>query len=278
MLPNLLVIGAMKGGTTSLWEYLRQHPSIHMSPTKEIHFFDRDDRWARGRGWYEAHFAGASDAHTVVGEATPAYTRFPLHRDVPLRAAQLVPDARLVYVLREPIARIRSHYLHHRSLGLETLPFAQAVVEHSTYVDTSRYAMQIEQWLRHFPREQLLVITSEQLRAQHAETMRTVYGFLGVDTGWESTAEELHRTEEKFVPRPAANRLRSSRLGERFVEALPPAITPALQRVWGLTRHRPDNGGADLDDGLRAVLADLLRDDVHELPTYLGSDFGCWGI
>lgn len=278
MLPNLLVIGAMKGGTTSLWEYLRQHPQIHMSPTKEIHFFDRDDRWVRGRSWYEPHFSAATDAHDVVGEATPAYTRFPLHRHVPERAASLVPDAKLVYVLREPIARIRSHYLHHRGLGLETLPFAQAVVEHSTYVDTSRYAMQIDQWLRYFPREQLLVITSEQLRAQHAETMRQVYGFLDVDPGWESTDDELHRTEEKYVPRPAANRLRSSRLGERVVESVPPVLAPALQRVWALTRHRPDNGGADLGDDLRAVLTDLLRDDVHRLREHLGSDFGCWGL
>ena len=278
MLPNLLVIGAMKGGTTSLWEYLRQHPSVHMSPTKEIHFFDRDDRWARGRSWYEEHFAGAAEGETVIGEATPAYTRFPLHRDVPRRAASLVPDAKLVYVLREPIARIRSHYLHHRSLGLETLPFAQAVVEHSTYVDTSRYALQIRQWLRHYGRDQLLVITSEQLRADHAATMRRVYGFLGVDDTFSSTAEELHRTEEKYVPRPVANRLRSSRLGERVVESVPSSVAPALQRVWALTRHRPDHGGVQIDEGLRRALGDLLRDDVAELREHLGSDVDHWGL
>ncbi|HEU0102695.1 MAG TPA: sulfotransferase domain-containing protein [Mycobacteriales bacterium] len=278
MLPNLLVIGAMKGGTTSLWEYLRQHPQIYMSPTKEIHFFDRDDRWARGAAWYAPHFAGATPQHAVVGEATPAYTRFPLYRDVPARAASLLPDAKLVYVLREPIARVRSHYLHHRSLGLETLPFAQAVVEHSTYVDTSRYAMQIGQWLRFYDRDQLLVLTSEQLRAEHATTMRRVYSFLGVDPDFRSTAEELHRTEEKFVPRPAANRLRSSKAGERFVESLPSSVVPALQRVWSLTRHRPDVGGADLDDRLRAVLTDLLHDDVRELRAYVGSDVDGWGL
>lgn len=278
MLPNLLVIGAMKGGTTSLWEYLRQHPQIHMSPTKEIHFFDRDERWARGREWYESFFSGATAAHTVVGEATPAYARFPLFQDVPARAASVVPAARLVYVLREPVARVRSHYLHHRSLGLETLPFAQAVVSHSTYVDTSRYSLQIEQWLRRYPREQLLVITSEQLRREHAATMRRVYGFLGVDAAWQSTPQELHRTEEKYVPRPTANRLRSSRFGERLVEALPPPVVPVLQRAWALTRHRPDATGADLDDRLRGVLQDVLRDDVRGLRAYLGDDFDCWGI
>ncbi len=278
MLPNLLVIGAMKGGTTSLWEYLRQHPQVHMSSTKEIHFFDRDDRWGRGCAWYEGHFAGATGQHTVIGEATPAYARFPQHRDVPARAASLVPQARLVYVLRDPIARIRSHYLHHRTLGLETLPFAQAVLERSTYVDTSRYAMQIEQWLRCYPREQLLVITSEQLREQHAETMRQVYAFLGVDPSWSPSSEQLHRTEDKYVPRPAASRLRQTTFADRIVEGTPEPLRPVLKSVWSLTRHRPDIGGAELDDALRSVLADLVRDDAHRLPRYLGADFDCWGL
>lgn len=278
MLPNLLVIGAMKGGTTSLWEYLRQHPQVYMSDTKEIHFFDRDDRWARGRSWYEPHFAAAGPAHAVVGEATPAYARFPLHRDVPARAASLVPDARLVYVLRDPIARIRSHYLHHRTLGLESLPFARAVVEHSTYVDTSRYAMQIEQWLRHFDSGRLLVLTSEQLRARRTETMRRVYGFLGVDESFTPPAVEYHRTEDKRVPRPAINRFKYTRIGSRIAEGTRGPLRPVLQSLWALTRQRADTTGADLDAGLRGVLTDLVHDDVQRLRTYLGPDFDCWGL
>lgn len=276
VLPNLLVIGAMKGGTTSLWEYLGRHPSVHMSPTKEIHFFDRDDRWARGASWYARHFADAGPEHVVVGEATPAYTRFPLHQQVPARAASLLPGARLVYVLRDPIARIRSHYLHHRTLGIEPLPFAQAVVEHSTYVDTSRYALQIEQWLEHFPREQLLVITSERLRSSHAETMRRVYAFLGVDDSWVPDATELHRTEDKYVPRPLVSRLRASPLGERLVEGVPDALRPALLKAWGLTRHRPDTGGAELTPQLRSALAALLHEDTARLAPYLDGEELPW--
>ena len=278
MLPNLLVIGAMKGGTTSLWEYLRQHPQVHMSPTKEIHYFDADAHFSRGVGWYERNFEGATDQHAVVGEVTPAYTRFPLHRDVPRRAAALVPGARLVYVLRDPVERIRSHYLHHRMLGMESAPFARAVVEHSTYVDTSRYAMQLEQWMRHFPREQLLVITSEQLRVQQQVTMQQVYAFLGVDPAWTPTSAELHRTEDKYVPRPMAHRLKTSWLGTRIAEGAPASLRPVLRRAWALTRHRPDAGGADLDPALRAVLADLVRDDARRLPEYLGPEFDCWGL
>lgn len=278
MLPNLLVIGAMKGGTTSLWEYLRSHPQVFMSETKEIHYFDDPRHFARGTDWYAGHFTGAGPQHLVVGEATPAYTRFPLHRDVPLRASRLVPDAKLIYVLREPVSRIRSHYLHHRSLGFERAPFEQAVLQHSTYVDTSRYAMQLEQWLRHYPRERLLVLTSEELRTSQREAMRRVYAFLGVDPEWQPTAEELHRTEDKYVPHPAAFRLRQTRVGAALAERAPTSLRPALQAVWSLTRYHPDTGGAELDEALRDVLVDLLRDDVHRLPDYLGPDFDCWGI
>ncbi len=278
LLPNLLVIGAMKGGTTSLWEYLRQHPEIFMSPTKEIHYFDEASHRNRGVGWYEQHFEGASAEHRIVGEATPAYTRFPLHRDVPARAAELLPGVKLVYVLRDPVARIRSHYLHHRSLGIESLPFARAVVEHSTYVDTSRYALQIDQWLRHFPREQLLVLTSERLRKAQRETMAEVYAFLGVDPTWTPPPGELHRTEDKHVPVPRANRIRSSRLGTRVAEGTPAALRPALLALWGLTRRPVDTSGADLDPALRVVLEDLVREDTHRLRAYLGPDFDCWGI
>lgn len=278
MLPNLLVIGAMKGATTSLWEYLRSHPQVHMSPVKEIHYFDADRQYERGPDWYSSHFSGAGPEHVVVGEATPAYSRFPLHRDVPLRAAQLVPDARLIYVLREPVARIRSHYLHDRSLGLESAPFEQAVLQRSTYVDTSRYAMQLDQWLRHYPRDRVLVLTSERLRAHQVETMQQVYRFLGVDETWQPPSRELHRTEDKHVPRPAAHRLRTSRLGSYVSESAPPALRPALNLAWSLTRYHPRTTGADIDARLRAVLHDLLRDDVHRLPEHLGPEFDCWGI
>jgi hypothetical protein len=278
LLPNLLVIGAMKGGTTSLWEYLRQHPEIFMSPTKEIHFFDDPAHRNRGVAWYERHFAEATAEHRVLGEATPAYTRFPLHRDVPARAAELLPGARLIYVLRDPVARIRSHYLHHRSLGIEPLPFARAVVEHSTYVDTSRYALQIDQWLRHFPREQLLVLTSERLRQSQRAVMAEVYDFLGVDPTWVPSGQELHRTEDKYVPVPRANRLRASRLGTRVAEGTPAALRPALVALWQLTRRPVDTSGADLDPELRVVLEDLVREDTHRLRAHLGQDFDCWGL
>src|SRR4051812_23135116 len=104
LLPNLLVIGAAKAGTTSLWHYLDAHPSVFMAPAKELHFFDLDENWNRGIPWYAEHFAG-SESSPVVGEATPGYTRYPHRPHAAARAAATVPDARLIYLVRDPIER-----------------------------------------------------------------------------------------------------------------------------------------------------------------------------
>src|SRR4051812_3312851 len=106
-LPNLIVIGAKKSGTTSLYVYLDAHPEISMTRDKELNFFVEERNWSRGLGWYGEQFdAGAP----VRGEASPYYTALPHHRGVPERMASVIPDARLVYMVRDPIARLLSHY------------------------------------------------------------------------------------------------------------------------------------------------------------------------
>src|SRR3954447_530769 len=102
MLPNFVIIGTMKGGTTSLYHYLRHHPQVFMTETKELHYFVADKNLSRGLDWYERNFAGAGDA-VAVGEASPDYTKYPIHADVPKRMADVMPWARLVYVIRNPV-------------------------------------------------------------------------------------------------------------------------------------------------------------------------------
>src|SRR5438309_2284856 len=109
MLPNLIVIGAARCGTTSLHKYLAAHPEIAMSREKELSFFVEEKNWSRGLGWYAAQFGAQAP---VRGESSPAYSAFPLYRGVPERMARTVPDAKLVYLVRDPIARIASHYTH----------------------------------------------------------------------------------------------------------------------------------------------------------------------
>ena len=178
MLPSFLLIGAMKSGTTTLWWYLREHPDVFMAMPKEPNFFN--DHWHRGVGWYERLFAGAGAAR-ARGEASVRYTSYPDDPECPSRIASVLPEARLLFVVREPVARMRSHYLHEVAALRERLPIEQALRQNPIYLDRSRYATQLERYLDHFPREQLLLLRAEDLFRAPALVLPGVYGFLGVD-------------------------------------------------------------------------------------------------
>src|SRR5579859_6236482 len=125
MLPNLIIIGAPKAGTTSLHRYLELHPQVFMASEKELRYFWRDD-WRERRAWYESRFD--SDA-PVRGEATPAYAAYPHRPNVPERMHELVPQAKLVYLVRDPIERLLSHWVQRRSDGDRT-PFERYMAEY----------------------------------------------------------------------------------------------------------------------------------------------------
>jgi hypothetical protein len=193
-LPNLVVIGAKKAATTSLYHYLASHPDIWMSPEKELDFFVAERNWRRGTDWYRRHFN--ADA-AVRGEASPYYTSLPTHRGVAERMAGVTPDARLVYLVRDPVERLVSHYTMAIATGRDHRSLADAVAdtEHSVYVAQGRYWMQLGPYLRHFAPERVLVVDQHTLRHDRAAQLRRIFEFLGVDPGFSSPAfDELHFT------------------------------------------------------------------------------------
>ena len=191
-LPTALIIGAQKAGTTALYAWLRDHPAVVGPVWKEVNYFDR--RYAKGPRWYRGNFPRARGA-SVVLEATPGYL---FHPQAPQRVRELIPDARLVALVREPVGRAYSHYQHEVALGREPLAFEQAVAAEDermdgeldrmladpeyfshawwnyTYLARGRYAEQLERWLEVFPEEQLLVIPTEDLTQRPRETYARV--------------------------------------------------------------------------------------------------------
>lgn len=278
MLPNLLIIGAMKSGTTSLHRYLSTHPEIFMSRLKELDFFAEELNWTKGRGWYEAQFEEAGGAR-IRGESSTSYTKYPQYQGVPARAAALVPDAQLVYIVRDPIQRMKSHYFHELSKGRERDPFHSALLTNPKYIQVSMYANQIEQYLDHFSREQLLVITAEDLRDRREHTLRLVCNFLRVDETW--SAPVTQRTFNTTQDRVAMRRVEV--LARRL-----PGWSSVMQRLpLGLKRNvrrfttRPiaaEAAAARIDPSLEAELRDRLRDDVARLRTFMDPAFDGWGI
>jgi hypothetical protein len=197
-LPDFLILGAQKAGTTALYAYLRWHPDITGPSFKEVSFFDR--HYARGEPWYRAHLPLRRRA--LVGEASPSYL---FHPQAPERVARMLPEARLIALLRNPVERAFSHYQHEVALGREPLSFDDATdredermrgelermlrdpsyFSHAwwnyTYVARGRYAEQLERWYAAFPREQLLVLLTDELAADTADTYRRVLDFLGAE-------------------------------------------------------------------------------------------------
>jgi hypothetical protein len=277
-LPTFLVIGAMKAGTTSLWGSLRMHPQVFMPDTKEMHFFSNPSQWERGLPWYCEQFAAAGDAR-AVGEASTNYTKHPRRSGTAARAAGVIPDARLVYLVRDPIERIRSHYLHLVHGYDERRPLSRVVLDDPELVDVSRYRMQIDQWLEHFDASQLLVLTSEELRDRPADALARVQAFVGVDVAPSTRGPAMvtaNRSEEKRVDTPLTKRARHMPGYDALRRITPRPARRAVSRLL-----KPDVasvGDATMSDALREELADELRDDVAGLRAYLGADFDGWGI
>jgi hypothetical protein len=274
-LPNFLIIGAAKTGTTSLYGYLRQHPDVFMPEKKELHFFSFDENWQRGTAWYERHFAPVGDA-IAVGEASASYTLFPHQPGVAARIADVLPDVRLIYVVRNPIDRIRSLFQHRVARGRELQSsIEQAVREDPFYVDTSRYEMQIDQYMEHFPGERLLVITSEDLRQHREDVVHRVHRFLGVDPAKVPTLSERELNVTRRAARPIDGWIRRVP-GSRTIASRAPR---SVKRRWSQLVSRkvsPFDVAISLD--LRRELEDRLRDDVRGLRQYLGNGFDGWGI
>lgn len=276
MLPNFLIIGAMKAGTTSLYEYLRRHPQIFMPAVKELNFFVAERNWDRGRDWYEKHFQGA-EAASAVGEATTHYTRFPQFEGVPKRIAGLLPDVRLIYVVRDPVDRMQSEYVYRRLGGWEKRPIDQALRSDRTYLDGSRYALQLEQYLPFFDRSQILVLKSEDLNDRRLVLLRGVFQFLGVANNWADPIiqRRFHETAEQRMPRKAGHALHKIPLYNAVSRLAPTSIKTVFKKI-AATEIDPEE--AMISQQLQLELMEKIWPDVERLATHVNEDFGNWKV
>jgi hypothetical protein len=275
----------MKAGTTSLYHYLQAHPQVATPRYKAPEFFVAEANWHRGIDWYRRQFPPVGPEVLAVGEASNVYSKYPRFRGVPKRIASLLPDVRLLYAVRDPLSRIRSHYQTRMADGSEKASFAEAVFADPIYLDYSRYALQIEQYLEHFAREQLLVVTSEDLRESRDATMRRVYEFIGVDPALvpANLDREFYQTKDRAIRSPIPLRLRKE-LKRRFpstrrFKELEPDVLGAFRRLIGRGEHRPVAAMPfTIPEDVRGRLMAELEDDVRRLRAYMGPDFDGWGI
>jgi len=258
-LPNYIIIGVQRGGTTSLYNYLIRHPAIVSSYLKEVHYFTKN--YHRGINWYLSNFptrpalkrrSAQAGERAVTGEATPYYIFHPL---APVRIKQLVPDARFILLLRDPVERAYSHFDLSRRMNNEPIERFEDALEaeperlkgereklltdetyfsrshqHHSYLTRGLYAEQLEYWYQFFPREQILVLRSEDMYENAAEVYKQTCRHIGVS--------EIVLAEFRVFGRPKKSSPLSPETRERLYEFFRPHNERLYQLIgrdmqWG---------------------------------------------
>ena len=276
-LPNFVVIGAMKAGTVSLGHYLDEHPNVFLGrggKFDEPTYFIAEQNWPRGRGWYESLFDRAGGA-AAIGECSPSYTWAHVYRGVPGRMAEVLPQARLVYVVRDPIARMQSMYMHQVSAGRERRRAEVALLD-DRYLGPSRYGFQLAAFLDHFDRSQVLVIASEELRDRPREALSAVFNHLAVDPA--AVDLDKRRQDHRSIDKPVPRLHDLGWLPRRQVKLNPrwrPDQRTGLARLVTTRRARVEDSA--ISPELRDRLAERLAPDLRQFEYLLGHEIpGRW--
>ncbi len=268
-LPDWIIIGAMKCATSSLHNYLAEHPAIATSTPKELNFFVEDRYRELGIEWYREQFRTPSDA-LVAGESSVNYTKAHLFSGVAERVHRHLPDVKLVYILRDPLERIESDWMHAVGAGRWRGDFASAIadLESSSMVQTSRYWYQLSEYLAHYDPAQIRVMSYEKISREPQAAVAEMLEFIGLDPDW------THPTVGKRV-HPSSRKMRPNRLGLLFWEdqVRRRRLRKYLRRLVGTPIERPIWTDRD-----RARVTEYLQPEVDAIREFSGLDFDTWSL
>ncbi len=248
-----------------------------MSRTKELDFLVAEENWPRGISWYESQFPSSA---RIRGESSPRYTMYPRYQGVPERMSSLVPNAKLIYLVRDPVDQIFSHYLwtyghRYHTVGLKELV---SDFESSQLVQTSRYFMQLRRYLRYFPSSSILTIPQEELKHARQQTLQRIFRFLGVDESFTSpeferlrhdSSKQRQKTRAGAVVEHVVGQVVGKRSAARLAARAPHFTKVPFTRSY----TRPL-----LDESLRAELVEYLRPDVERLREHTGLALDRWSF
>jgi len=276
MLPNFLIIGAARSGTTSIYHGLTEHPQVFMPLNKEAHFFSY--HFHRGIRWYSNLFSNVS-GQLAVGEASVSYT-YPEVDKTPSNIASVIPDVRLIYILRNPVERSYSHYLYYRYYSMtEKDNFESAIKKNPIYLGASSYYTQIEKYLKHFNEKQILVLLFEDYRENPYVIMKKIFMFLGVNDLFLPKSIKV-KTNSSFKPRNELTgklykRFSLSKLRKNLERLLPNQVRPyarnTIRALIGTQNNLPS-----LSPDTKEKLINYFVPEIDKLECYLKRDLTFW--
>jgi hypothetical protein len=266
-----LIIGAMKSGTTTLYDYLSMHPEICTSQVKEPSFFTETTPSLVQIAKYHALFPCLT-ANRWACEASTNYAKYPQFSGVPQRIHNMYLDTRLIYILRHPIERIYSHYIHNLAHGREQRSFEDAVLgEDSHYLNVSRYYLQLSQYLEFFPPERILILIFENFVQYPRENLQRIFAFLSIDLYSlpNNFTTKRNVTAHKSLIHPALRALQAL----PFYNYAPRRLDVLMRRLF----QQPTPQKLELLNPIvYANVLERLRDDINQLQNYLGAQITAW--
>lgn len=273
-LPDFLVCGAMKAGSTSLFHYLNKHPQISMYKKKEVHFFDDDKNFGKGIEWYKKHFKSFG-SDIINGEITPGYM---LLEKVPPRIKKIIPNVKLIFIVRNPIERAWSHYQHMVRRGLEDKDFLNALISEKkrivknerelrkfSYVERGMYAKQISRYLEIFNEDQIKILLLEDLRGNILKAMNEIFVFLNVKEIFSEDMFSSRYNEAKISKNPVLAR----RVKKSFLNRI-----PGFYKVFDKFALKP--GKVEIPQKAREYLQNMFRQSNEELSIMINRDLSSW--
>jgi hypothetical protein len=286
-LPNFLIIGAAKSGTTTLYEYLNRHPQIHLSSIKEPQFFAVDSQYERGIEWYSSLFNGASP-NQICGEASTDYTKLPLYPKTAERIAHHLPNVKMIYIMRHPVERVYSHYQHLQRGHKIELTFKDYIQKNSVCIDTSYYIKQINYYLDIFPKESFLFLLMEDLINHPESTLRNICKFLEIDehasliSGEQVTANNSKTHFKDTIRQRITSPIRALPFVETLKDTLPQQWRDfaynLLQNSFYGNQIKQQYLVSKMNDETRKWLLDKFQLSNQELSEFLNRDLSTWSL
>ncbi|MDG9667857.1 sulfotransferase [Hahella sp. CR1] len=279
---NLFVIGAMKSGSTTLHDCLAKHPDIHMTEEKEPGYFVPELWDGRAEQEY-AELLAPGENKKYVGESSTHYTKLPTYSGVPEKMHAYNPSAKILYVMRQPIARLISHYYHNvRDLYMhgESRSIQKAIQRDPAYIAYSDYAYQLRPYYELFGEDKIYILTFEDLVSDQNKVMSEIFAWLGVDADCELTEQvdsnKAPKTYRKVRGLGLLNKFRHSRVWDGVSAIVPKSIRRMGVRL-AETQSNEKLTQEEIDDVYK-LLTPVFQEKVAELHRLTGKDFSTWNL
>jgi len=282
-LPDFFVIGAAKSGTSTLFKYLTRHEEVFIPAVKEIEFFCKDTNFNKGLSWYTAHFSESGE-NQKCGDSSTTYSRWPHSSDVPSRIKEILDKPKFIYIMRHPVERTFSHYVHHMRKGV-TMSFEEALEHNDIYIDCSKYMMQIERYLRFFSKDSFLFLTLDELKQNPSNVICKIQDFLDIGELEYIPEKPIVRnksTNEHFLRAQTTGRLLNIKGFNKLKEKLPQSWKDLGFKIIKAspigTKLSDSYNIPPLQTSTRAKLLKEFYTDTKKLERFLGKDLERWFV